>query len=87
MRPVNLILISLALGGLVRPAHVARAQAPSPSGTVITIAGNGFFSCSGNAGLAADVGLTPLRPPIGPDGALDFADGGEFSSSPTNWKA
>jgi len=53
--------------------------------TVLTIAGNSSFS--GDAGLATDAGLTALRPPIGFHGALYFADGREFSTSPTNWKA
>lgn len=47
MRPVILVLIGLALGGFFRPAHIASAQAPVPSGTVLTIAGSGSFGFSG----------------------------------------
>jgi len=57
MRPVNLVLIGLALGGLVRPSQVAWALVPVPSGTVLTIASNGLFSFCRDAGLATDTGL------------------------------
>ena len=59
----------LALGGFLRPAHTAWAQAPTPSGTVITIAGNGSFSFCGDAGLATEAGLNRLGLAIGLDGA------------------
>ena len=75
MRPVNLILIVLALGGFFRPTHTAWAQAPAPSGTVITIAGNGVGGFSGDGGPALDASLNgPYASAIGPDGTLYFAD-------------
>ncbi len=75
MRPVNLILIGLALGCLICPAHTASAQAPVPSGTVITIAGNGVGGFSGDGGPATDASISgPYGSAIGPDGTLYFAD-------------
>ncbi|MEX2170755.1 MAG: hypothetical protein WD851_15670 [Pirellulales bacterium] len=87
MRPVILILIGLALG-LIRPFHLAWAQAPVPSGTVITIAGNGVGGLSGDGGPATAASLNgPYGSASGPDGTLYFVDGREFSFSLTNWKA
>ena len=88
MRPVYLILIGLALGGFIHPSHLAWAQSPAPSGTVITIAGNGVGGFTGDGGPANAASISgPYGSAIGPDGTLYFADGGEFSSSPTSWKA
>ena len=79
MRPVNLILFGLALGGFIRPSHTAWAQAPAPSGTVITIAGNGVGGFSGDGGPATDASISgPYGSAIGPDGTLYFADTNNF---------
>ena len=79
MRPVILVLIGLALGGLFRPADIAWAQAPAPSGTVITIAGNGVAGFSGDGGPALDASINyPYGSAIGPDGTLYFADNGNY---------
>jgi sugar lactone lactonase YvrE len=79
MRPVILVLISLALGGLVRPYHTASAQAPAPSGTVITIAGNGVEGFSGDDGPALDASISGhYGSAIGRDGTLYFADNNNF---------
>ena len=78
MRPVNLILFGLALGGFIRPSHTAWAQAPA-SGTVITIAGNGVGGFSGDGGPALNASISgPYGSAIGPDGTLYFADSNNF---------
>ncbi len=79
MRSVNLILIGLALAGFLRPAHTAWAQAPVPSGTVITIAGNGTLGFAGDGGPATSATLhDPHGLAIGPDGTLYFVDAVNF---------
>ncbi|MEX2170757.1 MAG: hypothetical protein WD851_15680 [Pirellulales bacterium] len=79
MRPVNLIPIGLALAGFIRPSHTAWAQAPAPSGTVITIAGNGVGGFSGDDGPALDASISgPYGSAIGPDGTLYFADNSNY---------
>ena len=71
----TLLVIGLALGCLICPAHTASAQAPVPSGTVITIAGNGVGGFSGDGGPALDASLNGhYGSAIGPDGTLYFAD-------------
>ena len=55
------------------------AQAPAPSGTVITIAGNGSGGFSGDGGPATDASFHgPYGSAIGPDGTLYFVDSGNF---------
>ena len=80
MRPVILVLVGFALGGLVRSSHAAWDQAPAPSGTVITIAGDD--------GPATNAALNfPVGSPFRPDSVLvDFGDGREFSFSPASWR-
>ena len=79
MRPVILVLIGLALGCLICPSHTAQAQAPVPSGTVITIAGNGVGGFSGDGGPATAASLNGhYGSAIGPDGTLYFADSDNF---------
>lgn len=89
MRPVNLVFIGLALGGLLRPSHTAWAQAPASSATVLTIAGSGSFSYSGNNGPATASSFNaPIGLAIGPHGALLFVgDGRDFLLSPNTERA
>jgi hypothetical protein len=78
MRSDILVLMTLALGGLVRPAHTVWAQTPVASGTVITVAGNGTFPSSGDGGQATDAGLTAYAVTAGPDGRLYIAEEGNY---------
>ena len=79
MRPVILVLIGLALSGLFRPYHLVAAQAPAPSGTVITIAGNGLGGFSGDGGPATAASISgPYGSAIGPDGTLYFVDSDNY---------
>src|SRR6187549_3697912 len=73
MRSVVLVLMTAALGGSLRPADTAWAQAP---GTVITIAGIGPpVGFSGDGGPATSASLhDPRGLAIGPDGTLYFTD-------------
>ncbi|HOX57257.1 MAG TPA: hypothetical protein P5205_11480 [Candidatus Paceibacterota bacterium] len=71
---------SAALAALLLIAPPAlHAQSPAPSGTVLTIAGNGSPGFSGDGGPATNAmihGVNGLA--VGPDGTLYFADTGNF---------
>ena len=73
---------SLRVGAALLVATLATAvvaQSPVPSGTVITIAGNGGAGFSGDDGPAIDATLHgPLGSAIGPDGAAYFVDEGNY---------
>ena len=87
MRPVILVLIGLALGGLLRSFRVAWAQVPASSAAVLTIAGSGSFSYYGNGPATRASFNGPNGLIISPDGAfLYFGDGREFSFSPASWR-
>ncbi|MBI5387491.1 MAG: hypothetical protein HZA90_22760 [Verrucomicrobia bacterium] len=75
----TLLVLGLALADLIRPARTAWAQAPAPSGTVITIAGNGSRGFSGDGGPATNATMSQATGlAIGPDGTLYFADYSNF---------
>ncbi len=79
MRPVNLVLLGLVLDGAFCSSHKACAQAPTSSGTVITIAGNGLATFAGDGGPATSASLhDPHGMAIGPDGTLYFTDSVNF---------
>ncbi len=55
------------------------AQSPAPSGTVITIAGNGSYGYSGDGGPATNAMLRGVHGlAVGPEGTLYFADTGNY---------
>src|SRR3990170_1624974 len=74
--------ISCCVAGALLIANLARplaAQAPAPSGTVLTIAGTGLAGFSGDGGPATSALLhQPLGLTIGPDGTLYFSDTGNY---------
>jgi hypothetical protein len=77
MRFVVVALVVLVIAGLIRPSHIACAQAPVASGTVITIAGNGSTGFAGDGGPATSANLAgPLGLAIGPEGKLYISDVG-----------
>jgi streptogramin lyase len=79
MRSVTFAIMTLALGGFLRPAHAVWAQAPAASGTVITIAGIGPpVGFSGDGGLATNAGMFPFTMDLGPDGTLYISDYGNY---------
>ncbi len=70
---------AVTLAGMLVTALTLRAQAPAGSGTVLTIAGNGTQAYSGDGGPATNAALYyPSGSAIGPDGALYFADNGNY---------
>ncbi len=78
MRAFIPAIVSLALGGLLSPVHPIWAQT-APSGTVITIVGNGIAGFSGDGGPALNASLAnPEGVTIGPDGTLYFSDASNF---------
>ena len=79
MRSVILVLMALALGGFLRPAHTVWAQAPAASGNIITIAGNGTLGFAGDGGQATSASFSgPLGMAVGPDGTLYIADSNNY---------
>ncbi len=78
MRALIPTIASVVLGGLFHPGHRAGAQT-APSGTVITVVGNGFAGFSGVGGLALNANLGgPAGLAIGRDGTLYLADNNNF---------
>jgi len=66
---------SLLLSVCCAAPLMLHAQSPSPSGTVITIAGNGLFGFAGDGGPATNASFRdPFGLAIGPDGTLYFSD-------------
>jgi hypothetical protein len=73
-------LLGVALVGLFLVAPVAlRAQSPAPSGTVLTIAGNGVRDFTGDGGPATNASFSdPGGLAIGRDGTLYLVDASNY---------
>jgi hypothetical protein len=84
LRLVRCLLLLLCTGAVEQ----LPAQTPAPSGTVLTIAGNGVMGFSGDGGPATNASLSnPVGMAIGPDGTLYLADSSNYrirAIAPTN---
>lgn len=78
----------LILGVSFLLASESRGQSPASSGTIITLAGNGIVSYSGDGGPATNASLNfPYGFSVGRDGTLYFSDSGNYrvrAINPTN---
>src|ERR1700722_10770049 len=74
------LLPALAFAAMFLPAPLTlHAQAPAPSGTVLTIAGNGFLGFSGDGGPATNASFFDLEGmAVGPDGTLYLSDSSNY---------
>src|SRR5688572_15672893 len=78
----------LILGVSFLLATKSRGQSPTSSGSIVTIAGNGQISYSGDGGAATNASLnTPYGFSVGREGTLYFSDSGNYrvrAINPTN---